>query len=59
MLSSSSEKESYTARQAKTGRPVSPHVSIYAFPPAAITSIANRVTGVALVGGEDGAATDP
>eukprot|EP00903_Cladosiphon_okamuranus_P020620 g18930.t1 len=45
------EKESYTARQAKTGRPVSPHVTIYDFPPAALSSIANRVTGVALVAG--------
>lgn len=48
---SSSEKESYTARQAKTGRPLSPHVTIYDFPAAALTSIANRVTGVALVAG--------
>jgi succinate dehydrogenase (ubiquinone) cytochrome b560 subunit len=31
-----------------TGRPVSPHVTIYAFPMAAISSITNRVTGVAL-----------
>lgn len=52
VLSSSTEKESYTAQQAKTGRPVSPHVTIYDFPPAALSSIANRVTGVALVAGE-------
>ncbi|CAM9213652.1 unnamed protein product [Hapterophycus canaliculatus] len=45
------KQEPYTARQAKTGRPVSPHVTIYAFPPAALSSIANRVTGVALVVG--------
>ena len=32
----------------KTGRPVSPHVTIYSFPIAALTSITNRVTGVAL-----------
>ena len=32
----------------KTGRPVSPHVTVYAFPIAAISSITNRVTGVAL-----------
>jgi succinate dehydrogenase (ubiquinone) cytochrome b560 subunit len=32
----------------KTGRPVSPHVTIYAFPITALSSIANRVTGVAL-----------
>lgn len=30
------------------GRPVSPHVLIYAFPMAAISSITNRVTGCAL-----------
>lgn len=28
-----------------TGRPVSPHVTIYAFPIAALSSITNRVTG--------------
>ena len=32
----------------KTGRPVSPHVTIYAFPITAISSIANRITGMAL-----------
>jgi succinate dehydrogenase (ubiquinone) cytochrome b560 subunit len=32
----------------KTGRPVSPHVTIYAFPVGAISSITNRVTGCAL-----------
>jgi succinate dehydrogenase (ubiquinone) cytochrome b560 subunit len=31
-----------------TGRPVSPHVTIYAFPIAAISSITNRVTGITL-----------
>jgi hypothetical protein len=30
--------ESYTDKQEKTGRPLSPHVDIYTFPPAAITS---------------------
>ena len=40
--------ESYTQKQDKTGRPVSPHVTIYKFPPSALSSIANRVTGVAL-----------
>ena len=45
-------KETYTERQAKKGRPVSPHVTIYAFPAAAISSITNRVTGVVLWGGE-------
>lgn len=32
----------------KTGRPVSPHVTIYAFPITAISSIANRATGMCL-----------
>lgn len=54
VLSSTPKKESYTARQLKTGRPISPHVEIYDFPPAAISSITNRITGVALVGGEFG-----
>ena len=40
--------ESYTEKQAKLGRPVSPHVTIYKFPITALTSITNRVTGVAL-----------
>jgi succinate dehydrogenase (ubiquinone) cytochrome b560 subunit len=31
-----------------TGRPVSPHVTIYAFPVTAISSITNRATGMAL-----------
>jgi succinate dehydrogenase (ubiquinone) cytochrome b560 subunit len=38
----------------KTGRPVSPHVTIYAFPAGALTSITNRVTGVALSVGAAG-----
>jgi len=38
----------------KTGRPVSPHVTIYAFPVGAISSITNRVTGVALSVGAAG-----
>lgn len=38
----------------KTGRPVSPHVTIYAFPVGAISSITNRVTGVALSFGAAG-----
>jgi hypothetical protein len=44
------EKQLYTERQAKLNRPVSPHVTIYAFPVVAISSIMNRVTGVALSG---------
>lgn len=50
-LLSSSKPETYTERQAKKGRPVSPHVTIYKFPVAAISSITNRVTGVVLSGG--------
>eukprot|EP00934_Nitzschia_sp_Nitz4_P008898 Nitzschia sp. Nitz4//scaffold46_size129759//112040//112970//NITZ4_003523-RA/size129759-augustus-gene-0.14-mRNA-1//1//CDS//3329552661//8888//frame0 len=42
------KKLNYTSRAKKTGRPVSPHVTIYAFPVGAISSITNRVTGVAL-----------
>eukprot|EP00953_Heterococcus_sp_UTEX-ZZ885_P013542 7737-Heterococcus_DN1.PRE.3 len=42
---------SYTERQNKKGRPVSPHVTVYRFPAVALSSIANRVTGVAMVGG--------
>lgn len=38
----------------KTGRPVSPHVTVYAFPAAAISSITNRVTGCALSFGAAG-----
>jgi succinate dehydrogenase (ubiquinone) cytochrome b560 subunit len=47
-----SEPETYSEKQAKKGRPVSPHVTIYKFPPVAISSITNRVTGVILTGGE-------
>lgn len=42
------EMQDYTARMKKTGRPTSPHVTIYAFPVGAVTSITNRVTGCAL-----------
>lgn len=38
----------------KTGRPVSPHVTVYAFPAAALSSITNRVTGCALSFGAAG-----
>ena len=44
----SDSKIPYTERQEKLGRPVSPHVTIYKFPLGALTSITNRVTGVAL-----------
>jgi hypothetical protein len=40
--------QNYTSRMNKTGRPVSPHVTIYAMPVGALSSITNRVTGVAL-----------
>jgi hypothetical protein len=43
--------ESYTEKQAKKGRPLSPHVTIYKFPTVALSSITNRVTGVILTGG--------
>ena len=38
----------FSERAKKTGRPVSPHVTIYSFPIGALTSIVNRVTGCAL-----------
>lgn len=43
-----STEASYTEQQMKKGRPVSPHVTIYKFPLAAISSITIRVTGVLL-----------
>ena len=43
--------ETYTEAQGKKGRPLSPHVTIYAFPASAISSITNRVTGVSLAVG--------
>ena len=36
----------------KSDRPISPHVQIYAFPVAALSSITTRITGVALSGGK-------
>lgn len=38
----------------QTGRPVSPHVTIYSFPVTAISSITNRVTGITLALGAAG-----
>ena len=38
----------YTEQQDKKGRPISPHVMIYAWPVTAISSISNRVSGAAL-----------
>lgn len=40
--------QNYTSKMKSSGNPVSPHVLIYAFPIAAISSITNRVTGAAL-----------
>ncbi|KAJ1454015.1 succinate dehydrogenase/Fumarate reductase transmembrane subunit-domain-containing protein [Pelagophyceae sp. CCMP2097] len=40
--------QSYTDRMKATGRPVSPHVTTYAFPIVALSSITQRVTGVGL-----------
>mmetsp|Transcript_31430 Transcript_31430/g.53043 ORF Transcript_31430/g.53043 Transcript_31430/m.53043 type:complete len:168 (+) Transcript_31430:57-560(+) len=53
-MNSSESSESYTEKQAKLGRPVSPHVTIYKFPITALSSITNRVTGVALSVGVTG-----
>jgi hypothetical protein len=50
-LMGSKTELSYTEKQAAKGRPVSPHVTIYKFPVAALSSITNRVTGVALSAG--------
>ncbi|TFJ80252.1 hypothetical protein NSK_008395 [Nannochloropsis salina CCMP1776] len=51
---STASKETYTERQARTGRPVSPHVTIYKFPITALTSISTRVTGGVLTVGLTG-----
>jgi len=42
---------SYTERMERTGRPVSPHLEIYKFPAAAISSITTRITGCVLTAG--------
>mmetsp|Transcript_8845 Transcript_8845/g.7903 ORF Transcript_8845/g.7903 Transcript_8845/m.7903 type:complete len:160 (+) Transcript_8845:54-533(+) len=47
---------SYTEKQAKLNRPISPHVTIYKFPIGATTSIVNRFTGMALSAGVTGIA---
>jgi len=52
----STESLSYTEKQAAKGRPVSPHVTIYKWPIAALTSITNRVTGAILSVGVSGIA---
>jgi len=48
--------KSHKEKNALRGRPMSPHVTIYAFPLAAIASITHRATGVALVTGVYGMA---
>ncbi|KAF1334105.1 Transmembrane protein, partial [Globisporangium splendens] len=55
-MATSSSGASYTERQAALGRPVSPHVTIYAFPITALSSITNRVTAVGLSVGFTGGA---
>mmetsp|Transcript_2936 Transcript_2936/g.7043 ORF Transcript_2936/g.7043 Transcript_2936/m.7043 type:complete len:174 (-) Transcript_2936:253-774(-) len=42
------KKQNYSERMKKTGRPVSPHVTIYALPVAGFASITTRITGVML-----------
>jgi len=42
------KKQNYSERMNRTGRPVSPHVTIYALPVAAVASITTRITGVML-----------
>eukprot|EP00816_Leptocylindrus_hargravesii_P002370 CAMPEP_0196801148 /NCGR_PEP_ID=MMETSP1362-20130617/841_1 /TAXON_ID=163516 /ORGANISM="Leptocylindrus danicus, Strain CCMP1856" /LENGTH=168 /DNA_ID=CAMNT_0042171925 /DNA_START=36 /DNA_END=542 /DNA_ORIENTATION=+ len=44
------KQQNYSARMERTGRPVSPHVTIYSFPVTALSSITIRITGVALSG---------
>ena len=55
-LSVDAKESSYTDRMSKSGRPVSPHVTIYAFPITAVSSVLNRVTGMALCVGVYGIA---
>jgi hypothetical protein len=50
--SMSSKVEPYTERQNRTGRPVSPHVTIYKWPVAAVSSVLNRATGMTLTVGQ-------
>jgi len=49
--------ESYTQKQEKTGRPLSPHVTIYAWPVIAISSVTNRASGMLLSAGVVGMST--
>lgn len=38
-------EKGYMERQRELGRPVSPHVTIYDFPIAALSSVGHRITG--------------
>eukprot|EP00307_Rebecca_sp_RCC1486_P013154 CAMPEP_0119414480 /NCGR_PEP_ID=MMETSP1335-20130426/7019_1 /TAXON_ID=259385 /ORGANISM="Chrysoculter rhomboideus, Strain RCC1486" /LENGTH=162 /DNA_ID=CAMNT_0007439361 /DNA_START=25 /DNA_END=513 /DNA_ORIENTATION=+ len=49
-----SSTASYTERQNQTGRPISPHLTIYKWPVAALSSISTRLTGVAMMVGMSG-----
>jgi succinate dehydrogenase (ubiquinone) cytochrome b560 subunit len=49
--------QNYPERMNRTGRPVSPHPTIYAFHITALSSITNRVTGCALTFGAAGVAS--
>ena len=50
------KKPTYSETQIARGRPVSPHVTIYAFPVVAISSITVRITGMLLTAGVSGVA---
>ena len=47
----------YTEQKQNLKRPISPHVTIYAFPTIALSSITNRVTGAMLCAGVYGIGT--
>lgn len=49
-----SSQPSYVERQQAKGRPISPHLTIYRFPIAAVSSITTRITGCALMVGTSG-----
>jgi succinate dehydrogenase (ubiquinone) cytochrome b560 subunit len=48
ILARSNSSQNYKERASKTGRPVSPHITIYTFPLNGLSSGANRVTGFIL-----------
>jgi succinate dehydrogenase (ubiquinone) cytochrome b560 subunit len=47
-ISAANLPQNYNERMKNKGMPVSPHVTVFAFPMVALTSITNRVTGCAL-----------